>query len=214
MRLLIYLLHKKFSYRTIFVFACVIYLFTLGGSSYFGLVEKIPAVKAVYDIYYSFFDSIKNGVCFGMIFVSMGAMISEREKAITKSLTPGRAIVPVVLFAILLAVEEYLVAYFDWNQRGVDTVIMLVPFSYFFVRFLLVLNVNLGDGLCAAMRRYSILMFLTQRIPLSILELFFADTIIVRKSIVFFIVVLISTFLISFGVLQTSKKVKWLKLAY
>lgn len=212
--LLVYVLHKKFNYRTIFVIACVIYLFTLGGSSYYGLATKVPAIKAVYDVYYSFFDSIKNGVCFGMIFVSMGAMVSEKVEALTEKTTALRAFVPVVLFAGLLAVEEFMVAYLNWNDRGVDTVAMLVPFTYFFVRFLLVWPVKISESACVAMRKYSILMFLTQRIPLSILDLFFADTIIVQNSMLYFLTVLAATILISFGLLKASQKMPWIKRAY
>ncbi len=212
--LVVYLLHKKFSYRTIFAIACVIYLFTLGGSSYYGLVTKVPAVDAVYDLYYSFFDSIKNGVCFGMIFVSMGAMVSEREEKITQKTTALRAFVPVAVFAVLLAIEEFLVAYLRWNDKGVDTVVMLVPFTYFFVRFLLVWEIKISDRACVAMRKYSILMFLTQRIPLSIFDMVMADTVIVQNSMLYFVAVLAATLLISFVILQGSKKFKWLKYAY
>lgn len=212
--LAVYLLHKKFSYRAIFAIACVIYLFTLGGSSYYGLVTKVPAIEAVYEVYYSFFDTIKNGICFGMIFVSMGAMVSENEERVTENTTPFRAFVPVVLFAGLLAIEEFAVAYFGWNDRGVDTVAMLIPFTYFFVRFLLSWEIRLSDRACLAMRKYSILMFLTQRIPISILELWFEDTVLVRNSMLFFAVVLGATMLISFCILKVSEKVRWLKYAY
>ncbi len=212
--LLVHLLHKRIGYRAIFLIACAVYLFTLGGSSYYGLVTKVPFIKAVYDGYYSFFDSIKNGVCFGMIFVSMGALVSEKEGEITRSKKPLSAFLPVVLFAVLLAIEEFAVAYLEWNDRGVDTVVMLVPFTYFFGRFLLIWSPTIGDRACALMRKYSVLMFLTQRIPLSILDLFLRETVLVQNSILFFTVVLSATLLISYGILAVSKKVTWIKFAY
>lgn len=212
--LIVYLLHKKFDYRTIFAIACIIYIFTLGGSSYYGLATKVPFLHNIYDLYYSFFDSIKNGVCFGMIFVSMGAMISDCEERIIKKTTALRAFIPAAFFALLLAIEEFLIGYFNWNIRGVDTVIMLVPFTYFFARFLLLWDISISDQACVAMRKYSILMFLTQRIPLSILELWMQDTVLVQNSILHFITVLGTTLLISFGILQLSKKFTLLKLAY
>ena len=212
--ILVYLLHKKINYSTIFVIACVIYLFTLGGSSYYGLVTKIPAFKAVYDFYYSFFDSIKNAVCFGLIFVSMGAMVSENEEKITQNVRAIKAFVPVALFSVMLAIEGFVIAYFDWNIRGVDTVIMIVPFTYFFVRFLLVWNLKLSDRTCILMRKYSILMFLTQRIPLSILDLYFFDTILVKNSLLYFVTVTVVTLAISLCVLKASEKIKWIKFAY
>lgn len=212
--LLVYWLHKRWSYRMIFAIACAIYLFTLGASSYYGLAEQVSALKAVYELYYSVFDTVKNGVCFGLIFVSMGAMISECEEKITQATTALRAFVPVVGFAVLLSMEAVLVAYFNWNLRGVDTLLMLAPFTYFLVRFLLVWDIKLGERACAAMRKYSILMFLTQRIPMSILALWLSDTVLVQNSMVYFVTVFGATLLISFGILQASKKVTWLKFAY
>lgn len=212
--LILYLLHRKISYRNIFIIACIIYVFTLGGSSYFGLVTKIPAIEWVYNIYYTFFDTIKNGVCFGLIFVTMGAMFSESEERIVEN---SKAVYEAVLtgfFAVLLAVEEFVVAYFNWNVRGVDTVVMLIPFTFFFVRFLLCFDLKISDQVCVKMRKYSILMFLTQRIPMSILELFFGETVFVQNSILYFVTVFSVTMLISFLILQASKKFVWIKYAY
>ena len=64
------------------------------------------------------------------------------------------------------------------------------------------------------MRKYSILMFLTQRIPLSILDLYFADTLVVENSILYFLAVFSVTVAISFGILWASKKFEWIKFAY
>lgn len=212
--LLVYFLRKKLSYKAIFVTACIIYVFTLGGSSYYGLVRQMPFIALVYDIYYSFFDSIKNGVCFGMIFVCMGAMMAEKEEELTNNSSTGKAFVTVLIFAVLLAIEEFLIAYFNWNIRGVDTVICLVPFTYFFFKFVLLFEINIKDNICLAMRKYSILMFLSQRIPLSIIELFMEDTIIATNSILHFVTVLTVTLLISFLIIQCSKKYKIIKYIY
>ena len=46
--LLVYLLHKKLSYKTIFLISAIIYIFTLAGSSYYDLATKIPFVKAIF----------------------------------------------------------------------------------------------------------------------------------------------------------------------
>ena len=212
--LLTYLLHKKLTYRTIFIIACVIYIFTLGGSSYFGLVTQIPLIKNIYEGYYLVFDSIKNGVCFGLLFVSLGATFSEKEETVIQKVTPGKAFLPVCLFAVMIALEAFAVAYFDWNGKGVDTLITLVPFSYYFARFLLVWDVKISDDICVLMRKYSILMFLTQRLPMSILDVFLSETILVQNSILYFVTVFVVTIGVSFVILQASKKFKWIRFAY
>ena len=212
--LLVYLLRRKLSYGAIFAVSCAVYIFTLGGSSYYGLVTQVPVIRWVYDLYYSFFDSIKNGVCFGMIFVSMGAMLSRNEDRVMADRSVGKAMVPVVAFGMLLAVEEFLVAYLNWNMRGVDTVMALVPFTYFFARFVLILDLDIKDSVCARLRKYSILMFLCQRIPLSVIDLFMADTVFATNSAVHFIAVLSATMLISFGILRGSEKYKPMRYAF
>lgn len=212
--LIVYLLRKKLPYKTIFIISAVIYLFTLGGSSYYGLVCKVPFVKAIYDVYYSFFDSIKNGVCFGMIFVSMGAMLAEGEQKIVEKTKTWKVFVALIICALLLAVEELAVGLLGWNVRGVDTVIMLVPFSCFFFIFLLKWNINGNDKLFLVMRKYSLLMFLCQRIPLSIIDMFMANTVIATNSMLYFVTVLLATLLIAFIVIKVSEKVKWLKYLY
>ena len=212
--LFVYLLRKKYGYRTIFGISCFIYLFTLGGSSYYGLVTKIPMVKMVYDQYYSFFDTIKNGVCFGMIYVSMGALLAEKEGTASKDWPMKKAILQLAVIAVLLAVEEFMIAYFDWNTRGVDTTIMLVPFSYVLMRILFMIELNVSNSACIAMRKYSILLFLCQRIPLSVIDLFMADTMVKRNSLLYFAAVLSSTFLIAYLLINASKKFQILKWAF
>ncbi len=212
--LFVYLLRKKLNYKQIFILSCVIYIFTLGGSSYYGLATNVPFIKAIYDAYYSFFDTIKNGLLFGMIFVSLGAYVSENEGKITATSTSIKSIIPVFAFGILLAVEEFLIAYFNWNSKGVDTVISLVPFTYFLARFLLVTNFNISDRVCVMMRKYSILMFLTQRIPISIIDLFLANTPVATNSALNFITVFAVTIFISYVIIKLSEKFTVLKKVY
>ena len=209
--LIINCLHKKLSYGRIFAISSMIYLFTLGGSSYYGLVCKIQGIKALYDAYYSFFDTIKNGVCFGMIFVSMGAWVSENEEKLTRTNNVRQALFPVLVCGVFLAVEEFLVAYTGWNSRGVDTVISLIPFTFFFMRFVLMLDLNIENSVCATLRKYSILMFLCQRIPLSVISLFMADTLVATNSAVHFVVVLATTLLISWALLRLAEKFRMFK---
>ena len=212
--LLVWLLRKKLSYKSIFIIACLVYIFTLGGSSYYGLACKIPVVKDVYNVYYSFFDSIKNGVCFGLIFVCMGAMLAEKEAVIVQKGATWKTIVLCIISALLLAVEEVALGVLNWNTKGVDTVVMLVPFSWFFFVFLLKWEIKGQDKLFLTLRKYSLLLFLCQRIPLSIIDMFMSGSVIATNSLLYFITVLGSTMLIAFLIIHASNKVKWLKYLY
>lgn len=211
--LAVFLLRQVFRPGTVLAISCGVYLFTLMGSSYYGLAMKIPLLKAILNGYYSFFDTIKNGICFGMVYVALGAFIADREARLPQQ---GfvRRLITVVILAVILAAEEFLVAWFDWNSRGVDTVVSLVPFTYCFICLLLETPVNLPLTLCGAMRKYSILMFLCQRIPLSVIGLFLADSVIARNSMLHFLSVLTGTMLICFCILRGAEKYKFLKYAF
>ncbi len=212
--LFVYLLKKILSYKQIFVLSIVVYLFTMGGSSYYGLVTNVPFIKAIYDVYYSFFDTIKNGLLFGMPFVALGAYVSDNEESAVSGTKGFKAFVPVVIFGLALAIEEVVIAYFNWNSKGVDTVICLIPFTYFLAKFLIVTDFKVKDNICVLLRKYSILMFLTQRIPISIIDLFLANTTIATNSALNFITVFAATMLISFAILKLSEKFNMLKKAY
>ncbi len=212
--LFVYLLKKILSYKQILILSIVVYLFTLGGSSYYGLVTDTPFVKGIYDLYYSFFDTIKNGLLFGMPFVALGAYISNNEERVMSGAKGFKAFIPVGLFGLALAAEEVVIAYFNWNSKGVDTVIFLIPFTYFLAKFLLVSDFKVAENICVLLRKYSILMFLTQRIPISIIDLFFSKTLVATNSVLNFIVVFAVTMLISYVILKLSDKFKILKKAY
>lgn len=210
--LLVFFLRKKLSYETIFLIAIPFYVFTLLGSSYYGLIDNVPVIGNIYDAYYSFFDTIKNGVCFGFIYVALGAYIAQNKDNI--KIKNSHSIIAIALCWVLLAIEEFGVAYFGWNDKGVDTVIMLVPMSFFMMILAINLELPGSDKLYLMCRKYSLLMFLVQRIPLTIIDRFMGNTIIATNSIIYFVVVLAATMLLSFVIIKLSERVKALKYLY
>lgn len=210
--LLVFFLRKKLSYKTIFLIAIPFYVFTLLGSSYYGLIDNVPVIGNIYDAYYSFFDTIKNGVCFGFIYVALGAYIAQNKDNI--KIKNSHSIIAIALCWVLLAIEEFGVAYFGWNDKGVDTVIMLVPMSFFMMILAINLELPGSDKFYLMCRKYSLLMFLVQRIPLTIIDRFMGNTIIATNSIIYFVVVLAATMLLSFVIIKLSERVKALKYLY
>ena len=141
----------------------------------------------------------------------MGGMLADKKEEKEKI---SKNLILVLVFGVLYAIEEFILAYFNFNIKGVDTVIFLVPFSYFLFKLILSINVNLSDDLCSNFRKYSILMFLTQRIPLSIIDLFLQGTFIAQNSLILFLIVLASTIAISYLIIALSKKIKFMKKLY
>lgn len=208
----VYLLSKKFSKKTIVFIAIPFYIFGLLGSSYFGIAESTPFLNDIFGVYYTCMKSVKNGLLFGFLFVALGAYIAERQDKL--KITPMKCLAGFSASVILLAVEAFAVNTLDINDKGCDLALLLIPTTIFML--LLALRWQLGgsDKMYLVFRKYSLLMFLVQRIPIAIIELFLNDTILMTNSIVNFTVIFGSTMLLSFVIIKLSDKFKFLKQLY
>ena len=82
--LLIDALSRRFSLHTIFGFTLGLYMLGLLGDSYYGITEKIPLLKAVYDIAFHVFSYTRNGLFYAPVFLVMGAIMAKSEYQIKK----------------------------------------------------------------------------------------------------------------------------------
>lgn len=205
-----WLLRKKLSGKGVFFVGCGCYVLTLLLSSYYGITARIPVLSQLGKAYYWFFDSVKNGLLFGLVFLSLGAMISEYD--CFSRIKKGRILLGCI-GSVFLICAEVVVYKVIGNTRGIDTIASLLPFTFFALIF--VLNIQIQPSrLCVSLRKYSMLIFLCQRIPISVIDLFMNETILATNTIVNFVVVTAATFVISFLILQLSKKLKWLNKIY
>ena len=85
-----------------------------------------------------------------------------------------------------------------------------------FFMMILALNLELpgSDKLYLMFRKYSLLMFLVQRIPLTIIDRFMSTTVIATNSILYFITVFGVTMLLSFVIIKLSERFKAVKYLY
>ncbi len=203
-----YFLRKRYSAKTVFAIGCGCYVITLLLSSYYGITARIPVLSQLGQAYYGFFDSVKNGVLFGLVFVSLGGLLQERPLQISRT----KAFWGTALSCVLL-VAEVLMYKVIGNTRGIDTVASLIPLTIFAMAFTLSFDVK-PSKLCLALRKYSMLIFLCQRIPITIIDLFLAETVLAGNTMVNFLTVTAATFLISFIILKLSEKATWLKKIY
>ena len=192
--------------------AAPFYLFGLLGSSYFGIAEKIPFLSDIFGVYYTCLKSVKNGLLFGFVFVALGAYIAERQDNL--NITPMKCLAGFCVSMILLAMESLTINILDINDKGCDLVLSVIPTTVFMLLLALKWQPGGSDKMYLVFRKYSLLMFLVQRIPLSIIELFLADTVLMTNSIVHFAVVFGATMLLAFVIIKLSEKVKFLKCLY
>ncbi len=208
--LIVYLLHKKLSYKSMLFISGFIYIFTLLGTSYYDISLKIPFLARFYDSYYTVFETMKNGVFFGFIFVNLGGILAEYKDSI--KITQKKNIILIGIFWAFLAGEQFIRQFFS-ESKSCDTVIMLIPLCFLLCYLFISLELK-NHSVYSKLRKYSMCMFLCQRIPMSIIDIWFSDSVIYTNSIAYFLIVFIATMLISTIIIQGSKKVKILKYLY
>lgn len=209
---IVYLLSKKLCYGKIFLISLPFYCFALLGSSYWGITQNIGILKNIFEGYYFLFDTIKNGLLFGFIYVAIGALIAANKEKLR--VRTNRCLIFVICSALLVAIEAVALNYFGLNTRDCDTIITLIPMTVSILLLALNWEIGFSDRVCLTCRKYSLLMFLVQRIPLSIIDLFMGETVIANNSLLYFTLVLAVTMALSFVIIKLSEKIRWIKYMY
>lgn len=76
-----FFLIKKFAFKGALIAAGILYVFGLFGDSYYGIIEKIPWLRAFYRQIFYVTDYTRNGIFYAPIFFVTGACIAEiRER--------------------------------------------------------------------------------------------------------------------------------------
>jgi len=205
----VYLLSRKLKMDTIVWIAIPFYLFACMGSSYYGLAKGIPVLRELVHGYYAFFGTVKNGLLFGFLYVTLGGWLAKKKVEVSQK----RLLWQSVILFLLLTGETVLQTVLRWSSKGVDIKLVLAPLSV--VLFVAILSVKLSDApIYVWMRKMSLLLFLSQRIFISLFDLFLSNTILVTNSMLYCVCVLLLTIGFSYGFIRISNKMPWLKKFY
>ena len=122
-------LWRKFGWRFTFITAAVLYIIGLGGDSYYGLVSRLPALKAFYDVVFSISEYTRNGVFLAPVFIMMGAGLSAHRNQ-KPAHTRRTLVIGLAVSSILLVAEALWLRSLD-VQRHDSMYILLLPCMYF-----------------------------------------------------------------------------------
>lgn len=190
--------------KKVAVVAFALYAIGSLGYSYSFLIQDTP-VNVILNIYKTVFVSSRNGVFNGFPFFFMGCWIAQNEGKKSVSFYS------VTSFVFLLAtVIEAVIIKVKFHSIGVDTVFMLLPFTYCFMNLLLKCGSMVSIKSGKSIRTMSTLIFLSQRIfltgiPKLLPELMAA---VCKNTWGGAIVVLGATMLVSGTIMLGSKKYK------
>lgn len=219
--LIMLVLLKKFKPWHIFLISVPFYVLSCALSSWNGLFVEFPLGQEITNLYYSFFETTKNGLLDGFLFVSLGAVVYEmtREDKPHKNHTRAYYVAGFVLSFIFMVAEYIVRIKLSPAAKGCDIVLGTVPVAFFSLQLALNCTVK-NSELCVKMRTYSTLLFLTQRIPLTLFS--WADSFIDKfmgisifsNDLVYFLSVTIATFVISFILIKLSGKFKFISILF
>lgn len=127
-----WLLLKKLKERQAFIISLFLYIIGLFGDSYYGICEKIPFLKAVYQGLFLFSDYTRNGLFFAPDFFLLGALLARQIKRMPlKTCLTGLAV------SIALMLIEGLLLHSFNLQRHDSMYFMLLPCMFFLFQSLL-----------------------------------------------------------------------------
>ncbi len=204
-----YFLVMRLNKQQITLIAVLLYIFGMFGYTYRFVIEN-TALGSFYDIYDVLFISSRNGVFNGVPFIFMGYVVSSKEiKTSVKGFFKHAVFSGISL--VLLIVEAFFLK-LKFNVTGMDISIFVVPFTYFFIMALM--HIDLKENIVFLWcRKLSLLIFVTQRLFLTVLPSFFPSVFekIYSNSYIGLVAVLGMTIAFSVLLILLSKKVKFIK---
>ncbi len=78
--IVVYVMSLFLNLRRATAVSAVLYIIGLLGDSYFGLIEKVPALKAVYDFGFHLWSHTRNGLFLAPLFLLLGVWMSLRNE--------------------------------------------------------------------------------------------------------------------------------------
>lgn len=145
--LLVYLMSRFLSLGSMTIVSVLLYVIGLFGDSYYGLIQKAPALEAVYGFFFQISSYTRNGLFFAPLFLVLGAWMGAADRPAGEEAARRRPAdqqkllflggMALLSFAIMTA-EAFLLRHFEL-QRHDSMYLALIPTMFFFYRCLLCL---------------------------------------------------------------------------
>lgn len=137
--LIVYLMSRFLTLRSMTIVSAVLYVIGLFGDSYYGLVQKVPVLESVYEFGFQIFSYTRNGLFLAPLFLVLGAWMANVGHKQGKENSSETLLFSCSLFALTFALmtgEAFLLRNFEL-QRHDSMYLFLIPVMYFLYRTLL-----------------------------------------------------------------------------
>lgn len=217
--LIVLLLLKKFKIRTIFLMSLPFYCLSCLLSSWNGLFVQTEIGQCISNLYYALFETTKNGVLFGFTYISMGALLYEVYSRYDKRML-NKSLIFTAIGVVATVIEWLLRKNYQSEAKGCDITFSLLIITAGLLLCAVSLNLKASKNY-VIMRKMSTLMFLTQRVPLTVfnygdilIDKLIGSYIFTANPVCFWLLIMFATVFISALILIMSKKYSVLKKIY
>lgn len=202
---------KRLGEKNTVICATIIYIINLLLSSYSDVLGHTFASQIV-NIYYNIFGSTKNGLLFGFPFVTIGYLVRLYNKQFRRLINNVWNNILIFVSLAVLFIEVYFRTTFIGIGRSPDFSVMTPVLICFLLLLLSGSYSEIENKWIVMGRRYSTLLFLLQRIPLTFIyyiDRFFNVSI--RSNFILYTVLVLSTTLLLTILFDLTSK-KWTNL--
>jgi len=139
--LVVFLMSRVMGLRAMTAVSTLLYLIGLFGDSYFGLVQKVPALEAVYEFFFRICSYTRNGLFLAPMFLVLGMWMYDLDTA--REEDPDEQLLPLSIMGLALSfsvmtIEAFVLRHFQL-QRHDSMYIALIPTMFFLYQCLLCL---------------------------------------------------------------------------
>ena len=207
-----YFLVTRLSKGQMIALCAVLYVFGMFGQTYSFVFAGTP-VGTFYEWYLIVFKTTRNGVFNALPFIYMGYLASGAKIEPNKSNALKYGACAAVSFGLMIG--ESFILKMKFNVTGMDFGIFVAVFTYFLLMTALCIDLK-ERKIFVWLRKLSILIFVSQRLFLSLLPYFLPELFatLYKNSYFGLILVIALTIGFSVGFIFLSKKVKFLKRMY
>jgi serine/alanine racemase len=124
--IIVWYMVKRHGFKRAFIITIILYILGLFGDSYYGVSEKLPLIKSLYNHLFQLFDYTRNGIFFAPVFFVLGGMIAKDPERFS----PKKNLVGLVCSFVFFIIEGLLLHQLGL-QRHDSMYVMLIPTMYF-----------------------------------------------------------------------------------
>lgn len=201
----VYLIASRFSIKSVLWVSVILYTIGMIGNVYEDAILQIPVISSVYTMYLAIFTTTRNGLFFGMMFISLGAYFAQKPMLVA----PAGRYIGFLLSLFLLIGEAFLIRQSGMMRDLTSMYLCLIPTTYFLFEILIHIQLR-KRGVYSFLRSSSLLIYVSHLMFVVMIQTVFPHV----GNLSVYVLSALGSFIFSILIYFVSKKVTIVKQLY